>query len=274
VVKPAYNSFAAISRFAGKEDGGRPERVEASVPDDAFVTGTAALATDKKTTRVLLSNFVPTGKMAQQYLLAALRASAGDSLAAYEACMEENRERSACLALLPPPLMPFADCVLGGGKKECVPLLPAQTQAALSAAIEELDYADKNPRQVSLELTHLRPSSTYKLTTYRIDSRRANSCRYNYRTATDKSGPCGIGGAVDQEVQAAWSQGEAAKARAQADALGTRSGYRYDPYEGSTPARTQGTSFAEGKSGKGIRVDEEDVMVYPLNLAGSKGGLP
>ncbi|OGZ15263.1 MAG: hypothetical protein A3H76_03225 [Candidatus Lloydbacteria bacterium RIFCSPLOWO2_02_FULL_54_12] len=181
VIKPVYNSFRALALLSGKTDGKIADRVGVSMPDDGYVTVVASRGANH--TRVLIANFVPSGKFLEASLLSVARAclvADGYSMEELRAMAGEMRKGEV--------LSPKAKTDL----EKCSPHVDAKKS-------EMLNFS-KTPREVSVAVSNL-STGKHTVKKYLIDAEHSNSCRYNKSTEprpTDTA--CGVGGAIDKEV--------------------------------------------------------------------------
>lgn len=213
IIKPVYNAFKALSIFAGKPENQTPNRLQASLSEDGNVVALSSQTKDQKTTRILLSNFIPKN----QPMLNAIISQTLNS------CMLSKGYSSTEYGLITGSLRdavrknPPKGGVTGITKEYLIQIInqtdfpdPLDDQKVrqdlkfcLSESIvpklRKINYDSKNPREVNLTLSNLTPGA-YTIKKYLIDKNHSNSCRYNYNSASDKSVPCGINGEIDRKV--------------------------------------------------------------------------
>ena len=66
VIKPVYNAFRTVSILSGKIENQTPFRLQANFKEDSLIIAIASQSKEKNKVRVLLSNFIPAGDVANQ----------------------------------------------------------------------------------------------------------------------------------------------------------------------------------------------------------------
>jgi len=246
VIKPAYNAFAALSIFAGKKEAEIPNQAAISMPDGDFVIASASQTKNKKTTRVLLSNFAPSTDAvgARKAYLPYLGPVLKSCMLSKSYSEEEYKSIIASLqgaARKNPPK--------GGMTLKYVKRLIADTisdpetredlvwcgEHDVIEIKQMIDRYAKEPRDVELSVSGLAPGS-YLVKKYLIDADHSNSCRYNKKTEPQKTNtPCGINGEIDRRV---------ARAKQESTRKGREAGFSY--------LRKQGYTERDLASGKQI----------------------
>ncbi|MBI2101055.1 hypothetical protein HYT53_00410 [Candidatus Woesearchaeota archaeon] len=183
IIKPVYNAFRALSMLAGKKEQETPYRLEAELDENSFVAAIASQTKDKKTTRVLLSNFVPSGEIAGEYRSKAIKSCLSSK------GYSDNELKSLLDAVKNRQTIPQK-------AKEDASQCQKEAEAGISSHAE-------SPVTVKLAVSGLSTGS-YIIKRYTIDKDNANSCRLNKKTeASPSSTQCGINGIVEQKVKLA-----------------------------------------------------------------------
>src|SRR3989344_1923254 len=209
IIKPIYNSFRVLSVFAGKRENETPNRLQVSMPEDDYVIALSSQTNDKKTTRILLSNFIPDGMMKYQYLFKTFKPcmlSLGYTEEEYKTFMNifnkprkqdsyrgdviiEDFKRFIRQTDFP---YPFDNSKL---KKELY-----SCSSALERKNDEIQNYNKKPRDIKLTISNL-TAGQYTMKKYLIDKEHSNSCRQNKKTEEKPSNTkCGVNGEIDRKV--------------------------------------------------------------------------
>ncbi|MDP3770410.1 MAG: LamG domain-containing protein [bacterium] len=230
VVKPVYNAFRALSMLAGKQEGQTPNRLEVSMGENSYVSAVAAQTKDKKTTRMLLSNFIPQDKILQQTLLQVNKScmlSKDYSEEEYKSFLDSLQK---AVKQSPPQggmtlsyiQRLIADTISDPKMKADFLWCVAHDVLEMKQAIDR--YA-KEPRDVEISVSGL-VNGSYRIKKYLIDADHSNSCRYNKKTEPQTTDtPCGINGQIDQRVT---------RAKAEAERKGREAAFSYLRNQGYT----------------------------------------
>ena len=189
IIKPVYNSFKALSVLAGKNENEDIYRLKAEFDENSFVAAIASQTKDMKTTRVLLSNFIPKGEIAGEYRSKAIKSCL------FSKGYSENELKSLLEAVKNKQSIPQE------AKEDA-----AECQKKADAGIAA--YAE-SPVNVKLAVSGLSPGS-YTMKTYTIDKDNANSCRLKKKTEAEPSNTeCGINGIIEQKIKLAKDEARA-----------------------------------------------------------------
>jgi len=215
VIKPVYNSFKALSILDGKQEGEIANRIQATFDENDFVGAIASQTRDRSKTRLILSNFIPQGKMLKQYLLGI-----------YRTCMlSKNYTLSEIKSILSSLVRTYQTTPPAGGvngitidylvaiinQTNFSPFDNIKVRADVSDCstgvvqkLTHLNYYRVNPRQVTVTISGLPFSGQSTLSIYTIDRNNSNSCKANKITEERSTGTeCGINGIIDKNVQQA-----------------------------------------------------------------------
>ncbi len=215
VIKPVYNSFKALSILGGKQEGGITNQIQATFDENDFVGAIASQTRDRSKTRLLLSNFIPQGKLLKQYLLGI-----------YRTCMlSKNYSLGEINPILSSLVKTYQTTPPAGGVNDITieylvaiinqtdfsPFDNIKVRADVSDCSMEvvqkltnLIYYRVNPRQVTVIISGLPFSGQSTLSIYTIDRNNSNSCKANKITEEWPTGSeCGINGIIDKNVQQA-----------------------------------------------------------------------
>ncbi len=208
VVKPVYNAFRAMSMVYGLNSTNY--RVKTSFDEDSFITAVSSITSDRNKIYIIISNFIPEGRMIPPYILYKFKScmqSKGYSedewkliIAALKETIKENPQwdnetmidyinRIIDLTDYPEPL---DDQEVREDLHSCVDTIKDK--------LDEMEYYDSNPRKITLEVDNI-PFKDAAITTYRIDKDHSNSCKYNNRTAENKTTCCGVNGSIDKWIK-------------------------------------------------------------------------
>ena len=208
VIKPTYNSFRAVSILNGTIEDDTSIRLQLSINKNDFLTAIASQTNDNSKTRVLLSNFIPSGAMLNRYALNVL------DNCAYRKGYTEDEWKTIKISVKETAadnpqnsgetlfeyikriviMTDFPDGFDGNQVKQDV------TECLIEAKsdLDEVEKMQTTPRQITLRLRNLPLSGKSTLSTYTIDRDHANSYRYNQATV-DETGK----GVVDRAVEIA-----------------------------------------------------------------------
>jgi hypothetical protein len=211
-IKPVYNSFKALSILDGKQEGEIADRIQATFDENDFVGAIASQTRDRSKIRLILSNFIPQGKMLKQYLLGI-----------YRTCMlSKNYTISDVTSILSslvrtcqttPPAgsvtMDYLVAIIN--QTDFSPFDNTSVRTDLSDCsvgviqkLTDLNYYGVNPRQVTVTISGLPFSGQSTVSIYTIDRNSSNSCKANKMTEELPTGTeCGINGIIDKKVQQA-----------------------------------------------------------------------
>jgi len=191
IIKPVYNAFKALSMLAGKEEQQAPQRLEAEFDENSYVTAIASQTKNKKTTRMLLSNFIPSGEMTSS-----IRSRALKSCMLSKGYSEEEIKSLAASA---------KSNSLPAKAKDDVNLCISSADSK----VKEAESYAKTPVNVKISVSGLSPG-TYTINQYTIDKDNSNSCRLNKKTeSAATSTDCGINGIIEQKIKLAKDEARA-----------------------------------------------------------------
>lgn len=205
VVKPAYNSFRALSLLSGVGEKAPRDRLSVSFDPADLISAIASSPRDRGKIHVLISYYLPTGRIlkdgAKQIQDDYSFGHYGDAFNPFASCLKDGNLKK-CAPLAPPDLRPFFECIAGGGGEEkCSRLVPEHLRRFNEKLARSIQGG---PKRVVLKFRNLPIRGSAKLTTYSIDENLSNACRYNRRTGSASSGsPCGINGEIDRRVREA-----------------------------------------------------------------------
>ena len=195
IIKPMYNSFKALNMVMSSDQNRSRQLVETSFPEENSIVAMSALSNNSKDISVLISNYIPGDtKRTLKYIFEKADAQIGFSADDKKYLMNCAKNKDIMKSAL-------SECRDGLWKtKEDRTSRELKIQS-LNSIVKNISYAGRNPKTVQVHLENIPFNGKAVLKTYTIDSMHSNSCSYNKKTATSRSGsPCGIGGNVDKAV--------------------------------------------------------------------------
>ncbi len=206
IIKPVYNAFRAVSIFAGKNESELSNRLLTEYEKDRFIKAAASRTSDGSVTRVLVTNFIPTGFMANRNKLNILCKRLNDSEIEDLNCLELGR--TIAKVLKKRGKRSSEDISRGieskvfkylGVREEEIKAREKMTASIREA--EELISVDMRALNLTRQIEVVfktRDKGDYVLREYLIDGSHSNSCHVNKRTESKPSDtPCGINGELD-----------------------------------------------------------------------------
>ena len=185
VIKPSYNVFRVVSLLNLKKS----DLILASSDTQITVIASA----NKERANVLLSNFVPIGKMRFIFLWRKLKNKKEFSAIKEELKFLKNKLKGKKDKEILTDLSSLIEKAKNKEKRRALEMVYKE--------VENYIESEKTPKKIILYFKNLPFQGKVLLTTYTIDKNHSNSCRFNKRTeplSTKTS--CGIGGKIDRLI--------------------------------------------------------------------------
>lgn len=218
VIKPVYNAFRALSIFAGKTENQTPNQLQVSIEENDYVTALASQTQDKKTNRILISNFIPSGIMVRDALFAESRSSMiekkGYTEEEYELIInsikqtaKNNQTKGKLTKDHVIKMIDQTDFPVPFNDEKVRKDIKSVLANEVDSKFKEIEYYSKNLRDIDLFVNL--PAGNYTQRRYIIDKNHSSSCRYNKKTESKPSNTeCGTNGEIDRKVALAMKDAE------------------------------------------------------------------